>query len=114
MGRFAFRAHYWGALLVVVLMGDIDAPAADTLASRLARIRYTNDLIIDLIDATGLDVAAVGVLVSAKRRVENAGWGFALVAQEDGPCRQAMKKAGQLETLAPFATRQAARTALTA
>ena len=114
MTRFGVRAHYWGALLVVVPIGDIDVGAADELASGLATLSLTTDLMIDLVDVTSLDAAGVAALVTAKRSAEKDGWGFALVANPDGPCTEAIRAAGQMDTLKPFPDRHAARAALQA
>ena len=97
---------------MVVVGGALDADGAHQLAVHLRQAQGEGDLIVDLWDVTRFESPAVGVFTEAKRRAEAAGWGFALVADPTGPCRDVIEAAGQTENLRPFATRQDARAAL--
>ena len=106
---FALRSHYWGALLMVVVAGEVDAASAVLLGSELRKLQEGNDLIVDVWDVSRIDTAAVAALDTAKRRADIAGWGFAVVAEPGGHCAQAIQQTNGLKT---FASRQAARAAL--
>jgi anti-anti-sigma regulatory factor len=106
---FALRSHYWGALLMVVVAGEVDAASSTLLASELRKLQEGNDLIVDLWDVPRIDVGAVTALDTARRRADVAGWGFAIVAEPGGSCAQAIEQTDALKT---FASRQAARAAL--
>ena len=112
MQRTTLRSHYWGPVLMVVVGGAMDADGARTVEAHLRHAQGEGDVIVDLWDVTRFDRAAVGVLTDAKRRTEDAGWGFALVADPSGPCRDAIEAAGETGFLRPVATRQQARAAL--
>jgi anti-anti-sigma factor len=106
---FALRSHYWGALLMVVVAGEVDAASAMLLASELRKLQEGNDLVVDLWDVPHIDSAAVTALDTAKRRADAAGWGFAVVADPAGSCARAIEHA---DGLRPFPSRQAARAAM--
>ena len=97
---------------MVVVGGTLDADGARALAAHLRQAQADGDLIVDLWDVTRFEPPVVGVFTEAKDRAEAAGWGFALVADPDGPCRDVIEAAGQTENLQPFTTRQEARAAL--
>jgi hypothetical protein len=51
-------------------------------------------------------------LDAARRRAEDAGWGFALVVQQEGPCVESLESDGTARTIPRFEHRNAARAAL--
>ena len=106
------RSHYWGPTVMVVVGGPLDVEGARTLAAHLRHAQGDGDLIVDLWDVTKFAPDSVAVFTEAKRRADEAGWGFAMVADPNGPCRDAIELAGQTENLRPFTTRQEARAAL--
>ena len=97
---------------MVVLIGDVTVEAADVLAAQLAKLRQASDVIVDLHDVTAFAPPAVGALVNARAQVAADGWGFAVVADPDGACMEAIRRAGQVKTLRPVATRKEARAQL--
>src|SRR5688572_30278533 len=97
---------------MVVVSGPLDSDGARTLAAHLRHAQGDGDLIIDLWDVTKFESRAVGIFTEAKVRADQAGWGFAMVADPNGPCTDAIERAGEMENLRPFATRQEARAAL--
>ena len=111
MSRLALRSHYWGVLVVVVAAGEMNAEGAGLLASYVQRVQQDNDVVVDLWDVTLCDPEGVAELEAAKTRAEEAGWGFAVVADPDGPCVEAITNdgSGPIET---YADRHAARAAL--
>jgi anti-anti-sigma regulatory factor len=111
VSRLALRSHYWGALVVVVAAGELNAEGAEGLDSYLRRVQGENDLVMDLWDVTLCDAEGIAALDAAKRRAEADGWGFAVVADPDGPCAAALE-AGGPSTIRTFANRHAARVAL--
>ena len=111
MNRLALRSHYWGVLVVVVAAGDLNAEGAQLLADYLRRVQQDNDVVVDLWDVTHCDPEGVATLAAAKDRAEEAGWGFAVVADPDGPCVEAITSDGS-EPIATYTDRHAARAAL--
>jgi anti-anti-sigma regulatory factor len=110
VSRLALRSHYWGVLVVVVASGDLNVQGAELLASYLRRVQQDNDVVVDLWDVSMCDSDGVATLEAAKARADEAGWGFAVVADADGPCAEALAAAGlAIET---HADRHTARTAL--
>ena len=97
---------------MVVVGGPLDMEGARTLAAHLRHAQGDGDLIVDLWDVTRFAPDSVAVFKEAKRRADEAGWGFAMVADPNGPCRDAIALAGETEYLRPFTTRQEARAAL--
>ena len=111
MSRLALRSHYWGVLVVVVASGDLNAEGAELLASYLRRVQLDNDVVVDLWDVSLCDPEGVEALEAAKARADEAGWGFAVVADPDGPCVEALEASG-VSGITTYADRHAARTAL--
>ncbi len=110
--RLALRSHYWGVLVVVVAAGELNAEGAARLASYLRRVQLENDLVVDLWDITRCDPDGIATLEAAKERAEAAGWGFAVVADPDGPCVEALEATGAVDTIPMYADRHSARAAL--
>lgn len=108
MSKLALRSHYWGALVVVVASGDLDGGGAARLGPLLRKLDGGKDVIVDLWDVTRFDSDGAAALKTAKARTEEAGWGFAVVADPSGPCIEALEADG----MPTFADRRAARTAL--
>jgi hypothetical protein len=98
-------------LVVVVASGDLNAEGAEVLDDYLHRVQAGNDIVVDLWDVTSCDPEGVTILEASKKRWEEAGWGFAVVADPDGPCHEALT-AGAGATIVTFADRHAARAAL--
>jgi anti-anti-sigma regulatory factor len=111
VSRVALRSHYWGPLVVVVAAGDLDAEGAARLASYLRRVQRDNDVVVDLWDITRCDPEGVATLEAAKERADAVGWGFAVVADPDGPCVEALQASGAAH-IPTYADRRAARAAL--
>jgi len=111
VSRLALRSHYWGVLVVVVASGDLNAEGADVLEDYLHRVQAGNDIVVDLWDVTSCDPEGVAILEANKKRWQEAGWGFAVVADPDGPCNEALTADGTT-TIVTFADRHAARAAL--
>ena len=88
VSRLALRSHYWGVLVVVVAAGDLNTEGADLLASYLRRVQLDNDVVVDLWDVTLCDPDGIATLEAAKARADEAGWGFAVVADPDGAVRR--------------------------
>ena len=111
MSRLALRSHYWGVLVVVVASGDLNADGAEVLEDYLHRVQGGNDIVVDLWDVTRCSPEGVATLEAAKLRSEADGWGFAVVADPDGPCVEALT-ADAANTIRTFADRHQARAAL--
>ena len=111
VSRLALRSHYWGVLVVVVAAGDLNSEGADLLASYLRRVQLDNDVVVDLWDVTLCDPDGIATLEAAKARADEAGWGFAVVADPDGACAEALEASG-VSDIATYADRRAAREAL--
>jgi anti-anti-sigma regulatory factor len=110
MTRLSLRSHYWGALMIVVAAGEIDAGTGERLAPYLRKLQTGNDLVLDLWDVTTCDAAGVALLEDAKRHADEAGWGFAIVVDPAGPCAGVLREAES--TIPTFDDRQGARAAL--
>ncbi len=110
MTRLSLRSHYWGALVVVVAAGELDAGTGERLAPYIRKLQTSNDLVLDLWDVTSCDVAGVELLEDAKRRADEAAWGFAVVVDPSGPCAGALREAAT--AIPTFEDRHAARAAL--
>jgi anti-anti-sigma regulatory factor len=95
---------------VVVASGDLNAEGADLLASYLRRVQLDNDVVVDLWDVSACDSEGVATLEAAKARADEAGWGFALVADPEGPCVGALEAAAT--NFDTYVDRHAAREAL--
>jgi anti-anti-sigma regulatory factor len=98
-------------LVVVVASGELNADGAELLSSYLRRVQLDNDVVVDLWDITMCDAEGVDALVAAKARADEAGWGFAVVADADGPCVEALDARG-VSDITTYADRHAARDAL--
>jgi hypothetical protein len=94
VSRLALRSHYWGVLVVVVASGELNADGAELLSSYLKRVQLDNDVVVDLWDVTMCDPEGIATLEAAKARADEAGWGFALVADAEGACVEALEAAG--------------------
>ena len=112
MSALALRSHYWGAFVVVVASGALNAEGAKRLGSHLRRLQRGSDVLVDLWDVTSCDSAGVAVLEAAKRRADAAGWGFAVVSDPAGPCIEALEVAGIASAIPTFSDRHDARAAL--
>jgi anti-anti-sigma regulatory factor len=112
VSRLALRSHYWGVLVVVVASGDLNARGAELLADYLRRVQLDNDVVVDLWDVTLCDSDGVATLEAAKARAAAAGWGFAIVADPEGPCVEALEEAGLTDGIHTYADRHTARAAL--
>jgi hypothetical protein len=112
VSRLALRSHYWGALVVVVAAGELNAEGAELLASYLRRVEVENDIVVDLWDVERCDPEGVAAVEEAKRRTEAAGWGFAVVANPDGPCPEALEASDGADTIPTYTDRHSARVAL--
>lgn len=112
MRDFALRSHYWGALVVVVASGELDADGAADLGDHLQKIQRGSDVIVDLWDVTDCSAEGIEALKTATERAERFGWGFAVVADPEGPCVEAIAAEGIKTRIETFADRRAARAAL--
>lgn len=110
MTRLSLRSHYWGALMVVVAAGEIDAGTGERLGPYLRKLQTGNDLLLDLWDVTRCDAAGIALLEDAKCHADEAGWGFALVVDPSSPCAGVLREAGT--TIPTFEDRHGARAAL--
>jgi anti-anti-sigma regulatory factor len=112
VSRLALRSHYWGALVVVVAAGEMNAEGAELLADYLRRVQLDNDVVVDLWDVTRCDAEGVATLEAAQARADAAGWGFAVVADPDGVCAEALTASDGTQLMATYADRHSARAAL--
>lgn len=64
--------RYEGTVTVVLVEGELDVATAPELRTRLVEIiaEGETELILDFTDVTFLDSTALGVLISARRRVQ--------------------------------------------
>ena len=111
MSRLALRSHYWGVLVVVVASGDMNDEGAALLSRYLRRVQLDNDVLVDLWDVTHCSSEGIAVLEEAQSRAESAGWGFAVVADPNGPCVEALS-GNEASPIVTYADRHAARAAL--
>ena len=102
------RTRRYGPVCVVVLQGELNAEGSACLVRFLRSRDLDTDLIFDLWDVTECEPVGLSVLEAAKKQIERAGWGFALVADPEGRCAAALRAAGDRL----FVTRAAARAAL--
>ncbi len=111
MSRLALRSHYWGVLVVVVAAGDLNTEGADLLASYLRASSSTTTS--SSTSGTSRSATPMGSRRSRPRRPgpDEAGWGFAVVADPDGACAEALEASG-VSDIATYADRRAAREAL--
>jgi hypothetical protein len=110
MTRLALRSYYWGPIVIVVASGELDGQSSGRLAPYLRRLQSGNDLIVDLWDIVECNAEGIAVLDDAKRRADEAGWGFAVVVDPAGPVGDALEAA---EAAIPtFHDRHTARAAL--
>jgi anti-anti-sigma regulatory factor len=110
--RLGLRSHHWGVLVVVVASGELNAEGADMLTAYLRRVQRDNDVIVDLWDVTRCGPEGIATLEAAASRAEAAGWGFAVVADPDGPCVEALAASDGTTSIGTYADRHAARTSL--
>jgi anti-anti-sigma factor len=110
--ELTLRAYRWGALVVVVARGAIDATNFHRFDSYLSEKQGTHDLILDLVDLTTLDRSGVRIVTQAAKRAERTGWGFAVVAEPHSSAAEAIRgyRLGSRVRMLP--SRQAARDAL--
>lgn len=90
----------------------MDADNAARLDHYLRARDRMGDLILDAWDVTACDAAGVAVIRAAKQRADDTGWGFALLAEPDGPCDKALDADPNGRTVQRFANRHVARAAL--
>ena len=112
MRGLALRSHYWGALVVVVASGELDPEGAGVLGSHLQKVQRGSDVVVDLWDITRCGPEGIATLKAARERSTELGWGFAVVADPEGPCVEAIAAEGVKTRIETFADRYAARQAL--
>lgn len=110
MTRLSLRSYYWGAIVMVVASGELDAKTSDRLDPYLRRLQAGNDLIVDLWDVDNCDPIGIAALADAKERATEDGWGFAVVIDPAGPCSEAFEAAGV--AIPAFHDRHTARASL--
>ena len=110
MTRLSLRSYYWGAIVMVVASGELDATSTERLDPYLRRLQAGNDLIVDLWDVARCDPVGIATLAEAKDRATEAGWGFAVVIDPAGPCGEAFEAGGV--AIPAFHDRHTARAAL--
>jgi len=98
--------------VVVVAAGEMNAEGSELLASYLRRVQQDNDVVVDLWDVTHCDPDGVATLEAAAARADADGWGFAVVADPDGPCVKALTSSDGTTAMQTYADRHDARTAL--
>ena len=79
MTRLSLRSYYWGAIVMVVASGELDAKTTERFDPYLRRLQAGNDLIVDLWDVAHCDPIGIATLAEASERATEAGWGFAVV-----------------------------------
>jgi anti-anti-sigma factor len=94
MTRLSLRSYYWGAIVMVVAAGELDAKTADRLDPYLRRLQAGNDLIVDLWDVDHCDPIGIAALADAMERATEDGWGFAVVIDPAGACGESFEAAG--------------------
>jgi anti-anti-sigma factor len=109
---FGLRWHKWRDVSVLVVRGQLDVDAVVELSRRIARLQRESGVFVDLWDVTFIDTVGVGVLETAKRRAEAAGWDFAVIAERGGPVARGLEAAGLADSLPLFPTKHDARAAL--
>jgi anti-anti-sigma regulatory factor len=121
MGRFSsggdkaeltLRSNPWGPFIVIVARGEIDPTNVERFAGHLRKSRRDHDVIVDLLDVTRFDAIAVRALKAAHKRAQDTGWGFAVVADPDGPIVAALKADRIGQKIGTFPDRHAARASL--
>jgi anti-anti-sigma regulatory factor len=110
MTRLSLRSYYWGAIVMVVASGELDAKSTERLDPYLRRLQVGNDLIVDLWDVVHCDPVGIATLAEARERAVADGWGFAVVIDPAGPCGAALESAGA--DIPAFHDRHVARAAL--
>ena len=110
MTRLSLRSHYWGALMIVVAAGELDAGTGARLTPYLRKRQAGNDLVLDLWDVTRCDAEGAALLEAAKRHADETGWGFAVVIDPSGPCAGVLREVNA--AIPTFEDRHAARAAL--
>ena len=108
----SLRSYPWGAILVVVANGRIDATNVHRLDGYLSKLQGEHDLIVDLVDVMDMDRAGARVVTEAAKRAERSGWGFAIVTQPGGRVAEAIRSYRLGARVRMLSTRQAARTAM--
>ena len=110
--ELTLRAYQWGALVVVVARGAIDATNFHRFDNYLSEKQGAHDVVLDLVDLTTLDRSGVRIVTQAAKRAERTGWGFAVVAEPQGSAAEAIRgyRLGSRVQMLP--SRQAARDAL--
>jgi hypothetical protein len=67
---------------------------------------------VDVWDVSLCDTEGVETLERAQARGDAGGWGFAVVADPDGPCVEALTSSDGTASIATYADRHTARAAL--
>ena len=111
--KLSLRSYYWGPLVVVVARGEIDANSVHRFDDYLRKLQGEHNLIVDLLDVTRCEYAAVKALRAAQKRGDDSGWGFAVIADDSAPCIEPIERANRrLGTIRTFSNRHSARAAL--
>jgi hypothetical protein len=92
-----------------VVEGELGAEGGAQLEAHLRALGPESNVILDLWDVSQCDSAGVTAIGEAKKYVEGAGWGFAVVGDPNSLCTTALQAAGEIPI---FSTRGAARAAL--
>ena len=75
MTRLSLRSYYWGAIVMVVAAGELDANRTDRLDPYLRRLQSGDDLIVDLWDVVRCDPGGIAALAEASERATEAAGG---------------------------------------
>lgn len=81
---------------VVAPQGEIDIATAEVLEDRIERAERTSPkaVVVDLNGLAFMDSSGLRVLISALKRAEDAGRGFALVCEPDRPVYRLLQISG--------------------
>lgn len=97
---FSARAERRNGAAVVVVAGELDLAAVDTLRTVLARPEAQSDtLIFDLRDVTFIDSSGLSVIVASHQRLRQAQGRFAVVIAHPSSVLRLFELCGLTDTL---------------
>ena len=112
MAGASFDVGQWRDVAVVTFGGDIDVGVAAELGRRLARLQRETPVFVDLWGVGSVDSLCLSVLRAAKRRADDTGNDFAVIAPRRGTAAQQLEATGLDHELPVFETKHDAAAAL--
>jgi hypothetical protein len=108
--RLSVRAQQWGQFIVIAVRGELKATNIQKLMDCVLEVQGAQPVILDLWDMPRCDPDGIAAVREIKHVLEDQAWAFAVVADPNRQCAQALESGSDPVTTYP--DRRTARGAL--